>query len=437
MITPADSPFLSNIDELLKSSDGKALPTWLKSRRQASLKRFQQVGLPTTKDEDWKYTNISPITQQKYKIAQKAELTEKKDFETYVKSDAIRVCFVNGVFSKELSLLKNLPKGLTILPLEDAVKSHQKDIESLLDKYKADQEESFVALNNALLDDGCFVKVDKDVIIEKDIHICHVTSTSNGSALMLPRLIMLMGKSSQASILQSYVAFNDAITYFANGVSDIALEENATLFYCKALKESLKSYHIDTTRVWQEANSNLQAFSFMSGGAITRNNLNVVLNGEGSNGTINGLYSIFDDMLTDNHTFVDHRVPNCTSNQLYKGVLNGASRAVFNGRILVRKIAQKTNSYQLNKNLLLGDKCQINTKPQLEIFADDVKCTHGATIGQLNEDELFYLLTRCISKREATRMLTKGFIDNLVNTLTSEYVKSKLRLLLEPSLKRL
>ena len=201
----------------------------------------------------------------------------------------------------------------------------------------------------------------------------------------MPRTLITLDQSSEVTVLESHIAFNDQIVYFTNALTDVFIEENATLHYSKAQKESLNAFHIGQTRVCQERNSNYDGFTLTAGSKLTRNNLNIVLNGEGAGAILNALYSIYGEQHVDNHTSVDHRVPNCTSNQLYKGILNNDSRAVFNGKVFVRPIAQQTNSYQLNKNLLLGDKCRVDTKPQLEIFADDVKCTHGATIGQLDE----------------------------------------------------
>ena len=223
----------------------------------------------------------------------------------------------------------------------------------------------------------------------------------------------------------------------SNALTDIFLSENAVLHYCKSQKESLKAFHIGQTRVWQEWDSQFDGFSFMAGSLLTRNNLDIVLNGEGTGATLNALYSAGGHQHVDNHTSVDHRAPNCTSNQLYKGILNEAARAVFNGKVFVRPIAQKTNSYQLNKNLLLGKDCRVDTKPQLEIFADDVKCTHGATIGQLDEDELFYLQTRCIPKKAATQMLAQGFVEDLFSQIKSNSIHQKLNILIEPSFKAL
>jgi Fe-S cluster assembly protein SufD len=428
--------FINNFDKLAQERLNAQAPEWLKKVRSASLTRFTNLGVPTIKNEEWKYTNIAPIVAGKFKISANPALKETNELKKYLSADEIALVFINGAFSAEHSQLKKLPKGVTISTLQEALRQNSAQIEKLIKKYEPSEACTFVSLNNAFSDNGAFVKIEKGCAINELLHIVHVTSSSNGEMLSLPRTLVLLESSAEATILESHVSFSDTISYFANALTDIFLDENASLHYCKAQKESEKAFHIGNTRVWQERNSNLNGFSFMSGAALTRNNLNIVLNGEGTNANLNGLYSIYGSMHTDNHTSVDHRFPNGTSNQLYKGILNESSRAVFNGKIFVKPIAQKTNSYQLNKNLLLGDGCRVDTKPQLEIFADDVKCTHGATIGQLNEDELFYLRSRCISKREATRMLSQGFVDDLINTITNTEINRKLHILLEPSFAR-
>ena len=426
---------IDGLERAIQERSRSAAYPWLKALRENSLERFQRLGLPTVKDEDWKYTNIAQLSKHTFELADNGTLNEREAFERYTGDDRHLLVFVNGLFQQKLSKI-NPEKGLTVIPLQEALRDHGDEIEKVIKNYESDKETAFIALNHALLDSGCFIKIDKKAVIKSPIHICHVTSSSNGEALTLPRSIIVAGESSQASIMESHVAFDDKIIYFANALTDIYMGQNSTLTYCKAQKESLKAFHIGHTRAWLERGANLKGFSFVTGGAITRNNLEIILNGEGCNATLDGLYSIYDKMHTDNHTCVDHRYPNCTSNQLYKGILNEASRAVFNGKIIVRSIAQLTNSYQLNKNLLIGKDCRVDTKPQLEIFADDVKCTHGATIGQLDEDELFYLQARGISHREAMSMLSRGFVDHIVNTVTNESINRKLHILLEPSFER-
>ncbi len=424
--------FIKDFEDQQKILNNKA-PQWLKDFRKQGLTHFTQLGIPTIRDEEWKYTNISPIVQRTYELTfEDGQLLNTEPLERYCDPKEFNLVFVNGIFSQKLSQLKSLPQGVHISTLQEAIVSHDPELEKLLKKYDAKSESAFVALNRALTQDGAYIKIADKVIVNKLIHIIHITNTSDKEIFSSPHTLITLGKSSEAKVLESHLAFSNEMIYFVNALTDIFLGENATLWYCKAQSESLKAFHIGATRIWEERNSNFNGFSLDLGGRIARNNLDVALSGEGGNAILDGLYCVHGGQLVDNHTCVDHREPNATSNQLYKGILNGASRAVFNGKIIVRPIAQKTNSYQLNKNILLGKECLVDTKPQLEIFADDVKCTHGATIGQLNEDEIFYLRTRAIPKRTAIKMLSRGFVDDVLQRIPDESVVRKLNQLLEP-----
>lgn len=424
-------PFINGLEHMDKTIAIQSTG-WLREFRLRNLSRFQGLPFPTVKDEEWKYTNIEPIVRDNFRLAAGAKLADRGVLDRITSSEEFSFVFVDGVFSAELSNIKGLPKGAVLTTAAEAAVPYKADIENILKKYNPDTATKFTALNLAAAGNGVFIKISEKTVVEKLIHIVHITT--QGHSAVLPQSIITLGKSSQASVLETYISVDDKLVYFTNALTDIYLAENATLYYHKAQSESLKSFHIGTTRVWQEQNSNFEGFSFMVGAAITRNNLDISLNGEGISSRLNGLYCTDGTQLVDNHSAVDHRQPNCTSNQLYKGVLNGASRAVFNGKIFVKPIAQKTNSYQLNKNLLLGKDARIDTKPQLEIGADDVKCTHGATIGQLNEDEIFYLQSRCISKKTAVKMLCQGFVDDIINTIPNGAVRYKLNRLLEPTL---
>jgi Fe-S cluster assembly protein SufD len=280
-------------------------------------------------------------------------------------------------------------------------------------------------MNQALFLDGAYVHVEKGAVVEPLVHIIHVTSGVEENTIVFPRTFINVEESAQINILESYISFED-ISYFSNGVTDMKIAPNAVVQYCKAQVESPKAIHVGATRIWQERTSTLETFSFAHGAKIARNNLSILLKGEGANTILNGFYALDGNQHVDNHTLLDIQQPNCTSYQLYKGLLNDASRAVFNGKIYVHSEAQKTNGYQLNKHLVLGKDARVDTKPQLEIFADDVKCTHGATIGQLSEEEVFYLQSRCITKEKAIQLLSKGFIDDIINTIKSESTRRKL-----------
>jgi Fe-S cluster assembly protein SufD len=440
MISKHDSnavPLVRDLDRIAKSLHGEPTARWFQDLRGKGLSRFTELGIPTVKDEEWKYTSLTALAGQTFAVAAESRLVELDALQKYCGPGEVNIVFVDGIFSEELSNVDKRPEGITVSPLEEAVINGGGRLEQLLTRYDIDHETAFVALNEALSGRGTYIHIPAKTVYKELVHIVHVAGSGQPNTVAMPRTVITLGKSSEATVLESHIAFNDTTTYFSNALTDIFIDEDATLRYCKAQKESLKAFHIGHTRVWQERGSNFDGFSFMAGAAITRNDLDVVLNGEGANAALNALYSVYDGQHVDNHTSVDHRVPHCNSNQLYKGVLNNAARAVFNGKIFVRPIAQQTNSYQLNKNLLLGKNCRIDTKPQLEIFADDVKCTHGATIGQLDEDHLFYLRTRCISRKDATRMLAHGFVDDLLDKIKDSRVHQKLNILMGPSFKAL
>ncbi len=435
--TEKNNMFMEQLDALTGPLKKEKSADWLALLRAEGLTRFRKLGIPTVKDEEWKYTNLSALAGQRYALATKSTLSpaQRKDIlKRYCGKADVNIVFVNGAFDKELSDLGKIPPGVEILTLQDAVKSDPAALQQIWAYYDPQKDPAFVALNKALTQEGTYIHVKDKTIANQLIHILHVTYSDGDPIATFPHTFIRLGKSSEGSILETHVGLNDEDIYLADPLTDVLLEENATLHYSKAQKESLKAYHMGMTRVWQKRDSTFNGFSLVAGAAITRNDLDIVINGEGAAAFLNGLYSVYKDQHVDNHTSVDHRVPNATSNQLYKGVLNDAARAVFNGKIFVRSIAQQTNSYQLNKNLLLGKECRVDTKPQLEIFADDVKCTHGATIGQLNEDEIFYLQARGVPRKVATRLLTQGFVDDILNRLTRESVRAQVAQLVAPSL---
>ncbi|MCB9771930.1 MAG: Fe-S cluster assembly protein SufD [Candidatus Omnitrophica bacterium] len=425
------SPFIDTVQKYSAELNKNNSPDWFKKVRENGLSRFTTLGIPTPKHEDWKYTNLAVLSNTPFKPAARVALSFQDQIQRICAKDEITIVFVNGILNEQLSSLDNLPKGLVLLPLNKAITEHETQIKELLSKYKPTEDTPFVAFNHALAEHGIYIQITDKTVIEKLIHIVHVTQSTEASLTTASNFIIL-GKSSEATVLETHVCFDQSV-YLSTPLTDIVLAENAVLHYCKAQSESLKSFHVGNTRVWQERDSHFDGFALMNGGEITRNDLDIISNGEGTSSTLNGFYGTNGKQHVDNHSSMDHRLPNCTSNQLYKGILNGESHSVFNGKIFVRKIAQKTNSYQLNKNLILGVNCRVDTKPQLEIFADDVKCTHGATIGQLNEDEIFYLQTRCISKKDAVKLLAHGFVEDILNKIQNPAIIKKLTILLEPT----
>lgn len=424
--TLENQEFISHLDGLSQGLNQTQTSGWIKELRAKGMSRFRGLGLPSVKDEEWKLTNISALTEYRYALAPGPHFAEHAALADYLGEDGFSVVFVNGLFSKELSRLTRVPDGVTISD-EDAA-------QDLFSQTARPDESGFAALNTALMQNAACIRVADNAVVKTTLHIVHITSGAGPHWVVAPRTLISLGRHAEASILESHLAFADEALYFCDARTDIVLDENASLRYCKAQKEGLKAFHIGTTYVRQAADSDFHGFSLVAGAALTRNNLEVIVDGEGANTVLNGLYSVYKEQHVDNHTSVDHRVPHGTSNQLYKGILNDSARAVFNGKIFVRTIAQGTNSYQLNKNLLLGKGCRVDTKPQLEIFADDVKCSHGATIGQLNPEEIFYLQSRCIPPKAAAKLLTRGFADEILNTIPEKDIRQKLTMLLEPTL---
>ncbi len=406
-----------------------ASSAWLKDFRRKSFDQWTSVSMPTVKDEEWKYLPLADVVSRRFQLATRHQLIESKQFESFRDKADINIVLVNGVLWGELSDLNHLPQGLTVSSLNKALAHPVAQVQETISKITPNDTKAFLWMNQALFLDGVFVHVAKEAVIEPVVHIIHLTSGVEPGTIVFPRSFIMAEESSQIEIMESYISF-EPVLYLSNAVTDMKVAANALVGYCRAQAESRQAIHIGSTRIWQETQSSLDSFSFTSGGEMTRNNLSVLIKGEGANTIMNGLYGLDGHQQVDNHTLLDIQHPHCTGYQLYKGLLNESSRAIFNGKIFVHPVAQKTNAYQLNKHLLLGNQARVDTKPQLEIFADDVKCTHGATIGQLNEDEIFYLQSRCIPKSMAIQLLSKGFIDDSINTIKNASIRSRLSRLL-------
>jgi len=431
MMTQQQLPLNIEGLEEYQSKLENASGAWLKAFRQKSFGQWAGISMPTIKDEEWKYLSLADVVNRRYQLATRHQLIEDRQFEGYRDKADINIVLVNGVLWGELSDLKHLPPGLNVSSLNQILAHSNTEIQDTISKLTPNDTKAFLWMNQALFLDGVFIQVAPNAVIEPLIHIIHVTSGIAPDTILFPRVFISVGESAQVNILESHIGF-EPVSYLSNAVTDMRIAACAVVGYCKAQAESHQAVHIGTTRVWQEKGSSLDSFSFNHGGELSRNNLSVLIKGEGTNTIMNGLYGIDGNQQVDNHTLLDIQHPHCTSYQLYKGLLNGKSRAIFNGKIYVHSKAQKTNAYQLNKHLLLGKEARVDTKPQLEIFADDVKCTHGATIGQLSQEEIFYLQSRCITQQMAIQLLSKGFIDDILNTIKNDSIRGKLsRLLLK------
>jgi Fe-S cluster assembly protein SufD len=401
---------------------------WILGLRRAAIERFAELGFPTTKDENWKYTNVEPIAHVPFRLAPRElnglTAADLKPF-TFEGFACHQLVFVNGRFAPGLSALGRLPAGARIGSLAAAISEEPRKVEAHLARHAAFDSHPFVALNTAFLADGAFVYLPQDAILEEPIHLLFI-STSRGEAIVThPRSLIVLGDHSQATLLESYAGTGKDV-YFTNAVTEILAGPNTVVDHYKLQREGEEAFHIATLQARLDRSSSFTTHSISLGGVLTRNDVNAVLDAEGAEGVLNGLYLAGDRQHVDNHTRIDHARPHCSSRELYKGVLADRARGVFNGQVVVRKDAQKTDAKQTNKNLLLSEEAQIDTKPQLEIYADDVKCTHGATVGQLDEDALFYLRSRGLDGESARRLLIYAFAGDIVNRVKVEPVRAGL-----------
>ena len=430
--------YISDFEWFEKSLNG-GTSSKLHGIRRDALSRFTQLGFPTTRHEEWKYTDIAPLASVPFKPIREehqSRITEN-DIQELLFGDSFwpRVTFVNGRYAEHLSSIPSLPRGVEVCSLSQALKDGNDVAQRHLAQYAEFDDSAFSALNTAFLRDGVFIRIPQDAVLGTPIHVLYVSTESAEEFVSHPRNLIVAEQSSQGTVIESYMALSNA-RYFTNAVTEIVLGENAIMEHVKFQRESESAFHVGLTQVHQERSSNFVSNSISTGGALVRNNIFSVLDGEGAECTLNGLYIGTGKQLVDNHTTIDHAKPNCSSHEVYKGILSGESRGVFNGKIIVRKNAQKTDAKQTNKNLVLSDNAAIDTKPQLEIFANDVKCTHGATVGQMDPESLFYLCSRGIGREEARDILMFAFTDEVVERTKVEPLRVKLRQAIQEHLKQ-
>jgi len=401
-------------------------PSWLTAARDEALARFTASGFPTTRDEDWRFTPVSPIVTTPFVDAEAGHVDANR-LAPHLFGDAVaaELVFVNGRFSAGLSRTENLPAGLEVGSLAQLIATRPEALEPWLTTGAANQGSAFTSLNTAFLEDGAFVEIARDAVIDRPIHVVFYSTGGGAPAVAYPRLLVVAGEHSEGSLIETY-AGSEGTTYLTNTVAEFFVGHRAILNHYRLQRESLSAYHVGTQVVRTGRETGCQSHNFVLGGAIARNDVSAVLGGQGGDTTLNGLYLAGGTQLVDTHTTIDHALPHNGSHELYKGILGGKSRGVFNGKIIVRQDAQKTDAKQTNKALLLSDGAQIDTKPQLEIFADDVKCTHGATVGQLDPEMLFYLQARGIALADARALLILGFAGDVVNRVTFAPLRERL-----------
>ncbi len=400
-------------------------PRWLEDLRSRGAARFMTLGIPTVRDEEWRFTNVAPLGTIEFTPAEQMSGAAER-LHGFAYTDApVRLVIVNGRFDTTLSRVKGLPSGVQAGSLAAALKEYPDVVQRYFGQLADFNGRGFTALNTAFVQDGAFIHIPDGAVLDAPIHVIFVSGADGSKVMAHPRTLVVSGANAQARIIESYIGGPGEI-YFTNAVSEIFVGDNAGIDHYKVQEESLDAFHVASLHVHTSRSSRFSSHAFTLGGKLVRNDVFALLDGEGGDCTLNGLYLADRDRLVDTHTTIDHAKPHCGSHEVYKGILGGTARAVFNGKIIVRQDAQKTDAKQTNRALLLTDGATINTKPQLEIFADDVKCTHGAAIGQLDEDAIFYLRARGLTYSEARDMLIHAFAAQVLDGVQVQPLRAAL-----------
>ncbi len=392
--------------------------------RREAIARFGHTGFPTSRDEEWRFTNIAPLTRIDF------ELAAETDGPTAVDVDPFRCglagpVFVDGHFAPGLSQLDALPAGVLVKNLRTALAEDDALLARHLGQTAKTEDQAFTALNTAFVQDGVLVYLPQGTILDHPLHMLFLSTGTKAGIATHPRILVVAEAHAEATLLESYVGLGNE-TYLTNSVCEINIGENASIDHYRVQRETLSAFHISAMHVVEARAARFRSTSIDLGGQLTRNHVHTALIGEGIDSTLNGLYIEDGSQHVDNHTLIEHTQANCQSHEFYKGVLAAESSGVFRGKIHVHQAAQKTDAYQANQNLLLSDSARIDTKPQLEIYADDVKCSHGATIGQLDADAVFYLRSRGIGHREAVRILTRAFAGEVLDRVRIDGLRQEL-----------
>jgi Fe-S cluster assembly protein SufD len=418
--------FIATFDAM--SRRGPAVPAWVENLRQPAMDRFLKTGLPNLRHEEWKYTSLRPLSELTFSYPEADAAVPSQFLSPYLRDNEINLVFVDGKLSSEFARMST--PGVTIKCLSEALQQDSEKVRVVLEEFAKRNSSSLADLNQAFLSQGSYIEIAKNTAVKPVINIVHVAVKDDQTYAIFPTNIIVMEQGSEATVVETFLAANEG-EYFVNAAVNVSLKESARLRYYKIQAESAKAFHVCETKVTQESHSHFEGFNLDVGSRLGRNNLDVILKGQGAHVKIDGLYLVLDAQHIDNHTAIDHAVPHCTSSQLYKGILKDGARAVFNGKVFVRRDAQQTAATQMNRNLLLGKRAEIDTKPELQIDADDVKVTHGAAVGQLDAEELFYLQSRGIPRQRAEEILGRAFVDELINSQEPVAIREKLRTAME------
>jgi Fe-S cluster assembly protein SufD len=420
--------YITDFESLQQGSQPED-PSWLRDLRSSAMDRFKDLGLPTARrgNEEWKYTNIAPLARIPFQRSipdaeSRISSSDLKSF-TFGEEGWSQLVFLDGIFRGDLSYVHNLPEGVQVTRLADAMLGEEALVQEHLAHYAEYETKALTALNTAFLHDGAFVRVPDEISIEDPIHLLFLTTDLKEKVVSYPRILILIGRHSKATVIESYGGVGSNV-YFTNAVAEILLEDSSTLNYYKVQRQAANAYHIMTTQVTLGRDSHFSSVNVDLGGSLVRNNLNVITADEGASCMLNGVYLITGSQHIDNQVIIDHAKPHTVSRELYKGVLGGKSRSVFHGSIIVREGAIKVDAKQEDKNLLLSNQAEADTKPAFWIYCDDVKCMHGAACGQINENALFYLRSRGIDEQDARNLLTRSFVVELIESIENETFRS-------------
>ena len=440
---PEATPYLRAFESLER--DGYDLhPHWLQTLRRDAMYAFTTLGFPTARrgNEEWKYTDVRPIARAGFRLPTLSCHSESIEeslpslaarIDSLSNPDWHRIVFIDGQFTPKLSNLSDFPDDTTVTNLPHALETHASLIQAHLARHAHYGRQAFTALNTAFLHQGAFIHLPPDTLLERPLHLIYLATDAETNTLSQPRTLAVIGSGSKATIVETY-ASPDGIPYLTNAVSEIIVEANASLDYYRLQQHGDEGYHVGTTQAVLGDAARFSSTTLDLGGDLVRNNLNALMDAPESGCTLNGLYLAGETQKIDNQVIIDHAKPHTNSRELYKGILGGRARAAFHGSIIVRKDAQKVDAKQEDKNLLLSNKAQVNVKPAFWIYADDVKCGHGAASGQIDENALFYLRSRGISHQQAHRLLVRGFANEIIDAIPNPTIKSLINNLVESKL---
>lgn len=409
------------LDSLLQGQPPASPLGWLNELRAHAVDRVGALSVPTTRDEDWRFTDISPLTKLSFQPAHgAAQVTPADIAQWFIDEASARLVFVDGIYAPEHSFNR---AGVTVENLAAGVSSNAAAVQAQLGRHASFEHNAFAALNTAFLHDGALIIAPRDSALAAPVHLLFIATRKQAASY--PRCLMIAESGSALTVVEDFVALQDA-AYFTNAVTEIALAGNAAVHHIRVQRDGAEAFHFANCAVSLASASRYHSVSIALGARISRHNLNLLMAGEGAECSVDGLALIGSQQLADTHTLIDHAKPQCVSRQLHKCIVDGAARAVFNGNIMVRAGAQRTDSSQSSRNLLLSGKARVDTKPQLEIFADDVKCAHGATVGQLDVDEVFYLKSRGLSETAARNLLTYAFGAEVIERIPVASLRQRL-----------